>query len=204
MSNAVTNNYRLKEYIERNRRWTDKAMSQLSFLNSLLLTLGLGFISLSYEKLKTVNLKFDFINFDTFLTCYVISFILVGTSVFIGLSIAHNRTVNFRITRFINQTRLRVFESSESKLDASTTETYKAFKRFWLQFKYCNSFPLLSTEDCEIYKTLSKEKKRKFNSIFSNLRVIDHNLGVSTWRRTNWQIGLFTIGFTFYFVGSLI
>lgn len=204
MNDIETKKYKMEEYIERNRRWTDKAMSQLTFLNSLLLTLGLGFISLSYEKLKTVDLRFDFVNTDITLTCHVISFIIVGTSVFIGLSIAHNRAVNFRITRFINQTRLRVFESSESKLDASTTETYKASKRFWLQFKYSNSFPLLTTEDCENYKTLPKEKKEDFDATFRSLRVIGHNLGVSTWRRTNYQIGLFTVGLLFYFFGTLI
>ncbi len=192
-----------EESLERNRRWTDKAMSQLSFLNSLLLTLGLAFITLSFEKLKSVDLRFDIHNYDKDLTLYVSSFILIGVSVFIGLLVAHNRTINFRITRHINQTRHRALKYSGHILDASTAETYKGRKRFWLQFKHIKEFLKILIEDCMVLNDDENTKNEVYNK-FRELRVIGHNLGYSTWIRTNWQIGIFSFGVILYFVATLI
>ncbi|SHG04955.1 hypothetical protein SAMN05444274_1272 [Mariniphaga anaerophila] len=201
MEQLDTDNYNLEEYIERNRRWTDKAMSQLSFLNNLLLTLGLGFISLAYDKIKDTKIVFDIKTIDYSLTCYIISLILIGISIFIGLFIAHNRSVNFRITRHINLVRLWAFKYSQKKLSISSTDTESFWKRISWQFKYCIDFPRISIENC---KSLKETDDKNLYETFQKLRIIGHNLGVSTWRRTNWQIFLFTLGLLLYFIAIFI
>ena len=49
----------LQEYSERHVRWADKTLSQLSFYNNLLLTLGVGFLSFAYKDSKIVDLHFS-------------------------------------------------------------------------------------------------------------------------------------------------
>ena len=50
----------LDEYHQRNVRWTDKTLTQLSYFNNLMLILSVGFISFSYEILVTYEKRFLF------------------------------------------------------------------------------------------------------------------------------------------------
>lgn len=186
------------KYYERHIRWSEKTRDQLSFFNNLLLTFSIGFLSFVLAKEKySENLNVLFIIENTLLFISLISILL---SIIVGLFLVINRLYDFRITSQINIIRYWFEKHQENtpkkRLDEKSPDNYCCCKRLGLTFKViCEKYPRISIEDCkEYHKILSEKEKVEFKIKFRNLRNISHNLGIGTWTKLKWQIGLFLIG----------
>ncbi len=195
----------LQEYHERNKRWGDKSLSQLSFFNNLILTLGVGFLSIGYQDLNNQTFIFSIDNIDWKLTTSLSSIIFVSLSIFVGLLVGINRLWDFRLTRQINQIRQRMYEHSEVKLDQRTPNKYSLKNRLFLYYRlFREKFPRITIEQCREYNDLSEDEKQKIKSDFRELRKIVHNLGLNTWSNTRYQVVTFSLGILLFVIGKVI
>ena len=182
-------NEKLKqEYHERNIRWSQTAINQLSFFNNLLLSLGVGFLAFCFNPILFKTLNFTLKEIDFSKTFLAISIISILVSIILGLVISISRLKDFRITRTINHIRQRTYEHSEKVLDERTPDKYDRIKRICTIFK---KPPKITSEECKDYYKISN-----FDSRFRELRNISHNLGINSWNYINYQ--------TFFFGLSLI
>ncbi|MBX6362118.1 MAG: hypothetical protein IRZ03_18850 [Acidobacterium ailaaui] len=194
----------IEEYRERNARWTDRTLSQLSYYNNLLLSLGIGFLAFAYKMARLENISFSYKDIDWSLTMYVISLIMTTLSVLLGFIIALNRLYDFRITRQVNQVRQITWEHSNTKLDEETPEEFSWWKRTILIFKcLLENYPKITRERCKKLKEKDEEEKRKFNEEFILLRKYSHNLGIATWSETKIQTALFGLAIVFFVISEL-
>jgi uncharacterized membrane protein YbhN (UPF0104 family) len=194
----------IKEYHEREVKWTDKALNQLSFFNNLLLTLGVGFLSFSYKNYSFNGLTFDLKSPNWSLTFITFSIILLVFSIITGLLVAINRLYDFRVTRNINQIRHRMMEHSSIKLDESSSEKFDQLRRIILPFQTMISIPTITMEECKGFNNLTEHQKSIIKCLFKELRNIAHNLGINSWQKTIWQILYFAVSITLYLFGELI
>lgn len=194
----------IKEYKEREAKWLDKSLAQLTFFNNLLLTLSLGFLAFSYKNscidklfldLKSPNWKFTFI---------VFSFILISISIFKGLFVAINRLYDFKVTRHINQIRHRMIEHSNIKLDETSPSKFDYLRKFILPFQVMIDIPIITMEECKNYNNSTEQKRKEIKYRFRELRNIGKNLGLNSWRNTNLQILYFALGILFYLLGIIV
>lgn len=190
----------LIEYKDRNIRWTDKAVNQLSYFNNLLLTLSIGFISFSYKSLITNNYKLNLSDdVDWYQTIMSLSLLLMLFAVYKGLIISLSRLMDFRISRQIVQVRQRMLEHAGKKMDESSSLSMPWFDRsklIWSIFR--NDYPKITIEDCKNYDTMSKSEKEEINCNFKGMRRISHNLGINTWKGTYSMIIFFGISIILY------
>lgn len=184
------------EYHERNIRWTQTTINQLSFFSNLLLSLGVGFLAFSFNADLFENLKFSLNEIDWSVSFLSLSIINIVFSIILGLITSIARLKDFRITRRINQIRQRTYEHSDKLLDESTPEKYKWIKRTFLIFK---KTPQIRIEECKAYN-----QTENFDLRFRELRNIAHNLGLNSWNYMNKQAILFAISITFYLFSILI
>lgn len=204
MNNIESENKYLEKYV----RWSDKTRDQLSFFNNLLLTISIGFLSFVFTQEKySGSLKFP-IQVNSILMST--SVILILLSVIIGLLLVVNRLYDFRITSHINIVRYWFEKYQENKtkirLDEKTPDDYCSCKRLSLTFKVLfEKYPRIKIEDCKEYQSIfSEREKREFNDKFRALRNLAHNLGIGTWTKIKWQIGLFLIGIICFVVRHLL
>jgi len=185
-----------KEYHERNIRWSQTTISQLSFFNILLLSLGVGFLTFSFnpELFKTLNISFNQIDWSV--SFLIVSICSIAFSIVLGLITSIARLKNFRITRSINHIRQRTYEHSAKLLDESTPEKYDRIKRTFIILK---KIPELTIEECKDYKNVGD-----FDSRFRELRNISHNLGLNSWSYTKKQSILFGVSITSYLCSIFI
>lgn len=172
------NNKRLDRYREREIRWGDKAIEQLGFLNNLLLTLGIAFITLLYGKGSS--------------GIYKCSVFCMSLSTMVGILCALNRLRDFRITRHINTTRRRVYEKQGKLIDGEIPRGYKWYEIFGI-FHYI-IYEKITTEQLENYKNVESKDRKEAKDKFKNLRRIAHQLGDNTWMLLYAQLLLFSIG----------
>lgn len=184
------------EYHERNVRWTQTTINQLSFFNNLLLSLGVGFLAFSFNPDLLKNLKFSLNEIDWSISFLALSVVSIVLSIVLGLITSIARLKNFRITRNINQIRQWTYEHSEKLLDESTPEKYKRIKRTFIIFK---KQPQISIEECKAYNQIVD-----FNLRFRELRNLAHNLGLNSWNYTKKQTILFGFSVAFYLCSILI
>ncbi len=195
----------LKEYHERNIRWTDKSIGQLSFFNNLVLSLGVGFITFGYKNIVLKSLPFTLSNIDWPITLSVLSIVSIALSILIGLLIGLNRLWDFRITRQIVQIRQSMYEHSDKKLDESTPQKYELCESLKLHIRlFREKYPKITIEQCKQYNQYEKAKQVKFDEDFGDLRRITHNLGLSTWSKTKYQTALFGLGIFLFVFSELI
>jgi len=196
---------KIEEYRERNIRWSDAALNQLSFYNNLLLTLSVGFLSFSFDKcsFKGIRLSFEAVSWShTFL---VWSVILIAISIMLGLFVAINRLQDFRVSRQITLSRFRMRKYLNEPLDEDTPDEFNSWRRLTLAF---HSYPKIKIEEYKTCKTneesdelKKKEKEKAIKNIkfkFRELRNIAHNLGRTTWKLTVGQTTCFAISILFY------
>lgn len=166
----------LNQYHERNIRWTKEDLRQLSFLNSLILSLGVGFLTFSYggETLELVSA------FKENNEVYKWSVVFIVLSIVMGCWGALNRLRDFRITRYINRIRYLVYKYSQQKLDGKEPEYYGLIKSLSLLFRV--SYPKIN---CQAF---NEETKDKISKDFKELRKIAHQLGRNTWFLTYSQM----------------
>lgn len=195
----------LKEYHERNIRWTDKSISQLSFFNNLLLSLAIVFLSFAYKDQSVQSTSFTLVDIDCSLTMSNFSMILILLSIISGLIVGISRLWDSRITRQINQIRQNMYEHSEKKLDEKTPQRYSFLTRLNLyKDLFCEFYPKITIEQCKEFRNFTNEEKQKVEKDFKELRTISYNLGLNTWRDTKIQLILLGIGITLYVVIKLI
>ncbi|ALM47831.1 hypothetical protein AMR72_02300 [Flavobacterium psychrophilum] len=192
---------KINEYREREIRWTDNSLSQLSFFNSLLLTLGVGFLSFSYENFFKEKTSFSICNLDWNLTFTAISIFFIFLSIYYGLIVSINRLYSFRITRYINRTRHLIMKHSGLPMPEGTTKEFNKVRKLFLTFEVMIGYPKITFEQCKTYKILDNKEEVKSN--FNELRNIAHNLGINTWRNTNYQIVTFFLSVFFYILSIL-
>ncbi len=191
----------LKEYHERNIRWTNESLKQLSFFNNLLLTISVAFLTFTFKSKDIVGLRFTFQDIDWSLTFLICSLWLVVFSVITGLILTVNRLQDFNVTRKVNQIRQRMLEHSEAKLNQSTPETFDFWRRLTLAFQ---NHTTVTMEDCKNYKSLKTDEQENIKYKFRELRNIAHNLGLNTWRNTKLQTLYFGLSIIMYLMSLLI
>lgn len=200
----------LEVYRTNNYRQSDRALNQLSFVNSLFITLAVGFIALAFEELLGIDLGLGVKSADWSLTMLVISFLLLSASVAVGLFAAHNRLIHFRISRHISLTRRRVYKFSKTKLSEEIVKPeLSKWKRFKLQYDHFNFYREIELDECLGYSSFAKkgienEFTLGIDERFLRLRKISESFGKSTWSRVNWQGGLFLFGFLVYIFSNFI
>jgi len=194
----------LKEYHERNIRWTNESLRQLSFSNNLILSLGVGFLSFAYKNMELKPLSFTLERIDWGLTFCIWSITLIALSILFGLVLALSRLWDFRIVRHINQTRQRMYEHSGLKLDEETPDRYSFIKRWSLFFElFSEKYPRITLDQCKAFSKYSNKEKERIEGNFKELRAISYNLGLNTWGNTKFQIVLFAIGILLFSIDIL-
>ncbi len=197
---ALMNNNKdplLKEYHERQVRWGDRALDQLSVFNNLLITLGVGFLAFAYKSNESYKLtSFSTQNIDWALTLVNISTILIYFSIVSGLFVAINRLWDFRITRRINHIRQNAYEhASKTKLNQSHCDKYSTTEKFSLYkmliFDDVPDIPIKSWEEADV---------TKFKEKFEELRSLAYNLGLNSWTNLKLQTTFLFFGITVYVI----
>ncbi len=191
----------IEEYRERNIRWTDESLKQLSLYNNLLLTLSVGFLSFAYELNDFKGIYFTCAYLDLFITFWVVSLILIVFSILTGLVLVMNRLQDFRLTRKINQIRQRMLEHSGVKLDEKTPDKFDFWRRVTLIFQ---NYPIVTIEDCKNYTDAEEKEKDRIKFNFREIRNISHNLGLNTWRNTKLQTLYFALSMLAFLISKLI
>lgn len=185
----------LQEYRERNIRWTDRALAQLSFYNNLLLTLGIGFLSFAYQDSKVLSLEFSLKDIDWSLTAYGVSILAVMFSILTGFTGSISRLYDFRITSRINLIRQRVFEHSQLKIHEKTPKEFSFWENLLLPYKLLfEKYPRITLEQCKAWKN----DKENLNQKFIELRTLSYNLGLRTWNLIKWQTFLMILAVILY------
>lgn len=195
----------LDEYHQRNVRWTDKTLTQLSYFNNLMLILSVGFISFSYEILVTHKLEFSFENINWSITLMAFSLIIMFLSAYKGLVVSLNRLMDFKITRQVVQIRQGMLEHADKKMDESTPLVMSWCERqTFVRKLFKLNYPKISIEDCKNYKGMSKSEKDKIENDFKELRKISHNLGINTWKGTYCMVKLFGCSILLYVLSIIV
>ncbi|MEI9933986.1 MAG: hypothetical protein WDM71_03875 [Ferruginibacter sp.] len=193
----------IKEYQDREVRWTDKSLSQLSFFNNLLLTLSVGFLSFAYKEFSFSELRFNIKSPNWSLTFIAFSILFALFSIIVGLLVAINRLYDFRLTRQINQIRHRMVEHSKEKMSESSPMKFDYLRRLILPFQVMINMPTITMKECKEFHSSSTDKKQEIKCRFKELRNIAHNLGLNSWRKTNFQILYFALSVLLYVLGQL-
>lgn len=172
----------LNQYRERNIRWRQESLGQLSFINNLILSLGVGFITFAHneEVLKSVLV----------LEIYKWSVFFIVLSIFVGILVALNRLRDFRITSHIDRIRYLVYKYSREKLDEEISEPYRWLKKFFLLF--CR-YSRITLKQCQDFNK-DIQIKDEIKNNFKELRKVAYQFGRNTWFLTYSQIILFLIG----------
>lgn len=189
MSNDVE-----KIYDERYVRWAATSRNQLSFLNNLLLTLSIVFLTLIFKD-KNYSTYFTLKNPNLDLTLSVLSLIAVLISIVFGFITALNRLWDFRITSRITLIRKRMNKHSNTKkLDESSSDKYGFVQLLSMYWKLLMEiYPDISIEQCKAFDNISDYKKERSMDKFKELRTISYNLGLKTWRNLKIQMVTFII-----------
>lgn len=205
------------KYNERTIRWQDKSRSQLSYVNDLVLTLSIAFLSFGYDydifsetssvfqgiSINVKSIVVALISIECDVTLIKFSFIFSGLSVFFGFLTIIYRLYDFRLTSQINLVRFRAWKHSEAKLDESTPDKYNCLRRFTLTFKVLSEkYPKITIEECKNFGLNPEDSTLKHS--FRELRNIVHNLGVGTWSMIKFQIISFAFSILLFVVAQLI
>lgn len=186
-------NYVQKAYDERHVRWAATSRNQLSFLNNLLLTLSIAFLTLIFKD-KNYSTYFTLKNPDLDLTLSVLSLIAVLISIGFGLISALNRLWDFRITSRITMIRKRMYKHSTTQLDESSSEKYGFGQLLSMYWKLLMGiYPNISIEECKEFHKSCNYKQGKIRDNFKELRTISYNLGLKTWSNLKIQMLTFMI-----------
>lgn len=192
----------LEKFGESRTRWSQEALKQMTYINSLVITLAVGFIAFAFEYLKERDIQatMEIFSIDLKLTLYCSSVLLMLWSVFLGILGAHNRAIYFRKTRDINIIRHRVYRFWKAFLKEGSFDEKKWYERLGLQFR---STPKINFDDCLNYGR-NQQYKDDLERDFDKLREYRSDLADMSWRRLNWQISIFCLGLTVYFFALLM
>jgi hypothetical protein len=169
---------KIQEYKDRYRFWSDKRISQLSFHNNLLLTLGIAAIGYFWKERDSVykNLIIDFhssIDWKVFL--FFVGIAILFLSVLSGFLLSLSRLYDLRLTGNIVLTRRRLAEKAMNLKDQLLLETglFSSIKSLWSVFWNYRQY--------EIAKTSIEADESILQNRFTLLRQKSEDLGTSTW-----------------------
>jgi len=183
-----------EEYQNRYRFWTDKRISQLSFFNNLLLTIGI--VMIGYIWSENTNFYINLINIKWNITLLFLALAFNGFSILTGLILAISRLYDLRLTSNIMLTRKRALKN-DIKLDTISPEKESFLITLCsVIFKY-NDYSISSND-------INKEKLKILNYKFIKLRVLSNSLGIGTWKLLNYQIITFLFSIIFLFLSTLV
>src|ERR1700759_5722313 len=109
---SVLDRKKLKELKEREIKWHDMSINQLSFYNNLLILLGTGFLGFAFKDSGLSNYHFTLSNAMLSPTSAFLSLVLMTISVFLGLLCGFNRLLDFRHSYKINVLRRKFYEEN--------------------------------------------------------------------------------------------
>ncbi len=167
-----------QEYNFRYRFWSDKRISQLSFHNNLLLTVGIAAIGYFWKERDSVY-KTLIIDFHSSIDCKVFLFfigiVILFLSVLCGFLLSLSRLYDLRLTANIVITRRRLAEKAMNLKDEPLSEKgfFLSIKSLWSVFW---NYP-----QYKIAKTCIKADERDLQKKFTLLRQKSEDLGTSTW-----------------------
>jgi hypothetical protein len=106
---------RLNDLKERENRWHEISMNQLSFYNNLLIVLGTGFLAFVIKELKPLNTYPTLSEMQWYPTIISISITLMAFGIFFGLLCGFNRLVDFRYTHRVNNLKRKLYQKNQTK-----------------------------------------------------------------------------------------
>ena len=194
----------LKNYIDRHRIWQDLSLKQMSFFNNLLIIISIGFLGFlvkdEFFKLIHINFQESF-HFKSLL--FVISVIIALLSVFYGLLSALVRLYDFRLSRHIALTRLRIYKGKDwdrEILKANKVEKISYNARYDLLAKIAfDKFLFFSKEDIEKLGNRESLQEEQFEELLKSSK----HLGELTWIYVKRQLGFLFLSINFYLLSFL-
>ena len=196
----MTKPYKIREYHDRYRFWSDKKISQLSFHNNLLLTLGVAAIGYLWKERDSVykTLIIDFhssIDWKVFL--FFVGIAILFLSLLSGFLLSLSRLYDLRMTANIVLTRRRLAEKEINVEDQPLQETslLSSVKSLWSVFWNYRQY--------EIGKTSIATDKSILNR-FALLRQKSRDLGTSTWALLKCQTVCMFVSMVFLVIVLLI
>lgn len=198
------NVYTLNKYHKRYIRWTDKALSQFSFFNNLILAISIGLLSLGYNSFNFHDIQLTFNHIDWYLTISLFSFILIGVSLLIGSYLAFIRLYNFRITRNICRIRYQYFNLFGNKLDDHTPKEYSLGQRMSMIVSLIlERYPNVRLKS-QIELNSNTQASKSLESDFNLLKELSYNLDLISWRSIKWQFFFILSGLILFFIVKFI
>lgn len=186
-------------------RWESKAIDQLGFVNYLILTLSIAYVSYTYNNFSEIDLEFSIENIDLNLTFLLLSFGLMVFSSFLGGLVIFSRLADFRITRQIRRIQYNMLKHAGKEMDNRTEKRLgNYYSMFIIILKILNNKqPKILIEYCKSYQELKDSDKKLIDNQFNLLRDCAYNCGIFSWKSTLFQIISFFLSIFFLFV-SLI
>lgn len=177
-----------EEYQNRYRFWSDKRISQLSFLNNFMLTIGIALIA--YIWTKEINFYITS-SIDWKITFLFITLVLSFISALSGFMLAMSRLYDLRLTSNILLTRKRALKN-DIKLNPIKNQK----NNFYSSLKILVSV----VWDYENYKISSNDIN---NEKFKKIQEASHAVGNLTWNLLNIQMLTLTISIISLFFSAI-
>jgi len=191
MSETSPNTFTQKREIqEKYRFWTDKKVSQLSFHNNILLSIGLAVCGYFWAELNNIfsTLVVDLgANIDWSAIVFIAAFIAIAASITSGFILSLSRLYDLRLTSKIILIRVRSLDKEISITDEelSLPSFGKSMKTLFSVFL---NYPDYDITKEEIKSGMALQEK------FTVLRQHSRDLGFSTWSLVKCQTLSMLIG----------
>lgn len=178
-------NFKIKEYIDRSRFWSEKALTQLGFSINLMTTIGIGIFSflISSKEKFLLNPIFSTIDKCWSQVIFNISFILIFFSILLGFVSILARLNDFRISRHLSLIRKKYLSKMKNENGFIKTDNNRIRKPRLINSFFKNilgNTKFISEDDLNSREIL----QAKFIDLQNQATV----LGFITWRSHKLQI----------------
>lgn len=188
------------EYQERYRFWCDKRISQLSFHNNILLTLGFAVAGYFWSERDRVYLELVFdlgADIDWKIVIFISGLITIALSITSGFILSLSRLYDLRLTSNILLTRTSAIDKNvEIKDEPLSAPTFIEVITSLLSV-------ISRYQDYEIRKEEIEETKA-FQEKFTDLRQKTRNIGISTWGLVKWQTSSMLVAILLFLLTLLL
>ncbi len=192
---------RLKNYLERHVRWTNNALSQLTFFNNILTTLAIAFISFAFKAKNFHEMEFSTdVNWSLTFAIFSISFAVVSSVM--GIYFSFNRLYDFLLSRHLNLTRYRMLKHHDIILDAQSynqSDQIIGIKKWFLSFDILQGSPYKIT----VKKNQNPKELEQVKENFIKMRKTTFNLGIITGKLLAYQVYSFIFCLLTYLLSIL-
>lgn len=174
ISPGVFDKEKLAELRERDNKWHELSMNQLSFYNNLLIALGAGFLAFIIKEHKLVNIHLTFSKMEFYPTVIALSRVFMVGSVFFGLLCGFNRLVDFRYIHRLNKLKRELYEKNHANYgNGLYTEKIKYPIYYWFRDAV---FFNASDEDYNDTAEIVKDKIHGCSKLIDRLGKFTRNL----------------------------